>query len=378
MKFYIKGKQEKRVYLTPRQRERDRLELIDEVLIFSPYIPPIPIFDIQTPDVCTFDCKASELQPSFLINTLGKACQNQRVAPDKTTQIADDLTRFYEEIFIPEGGVPQLQHNPMEHHFLWVCAEFDRENIMLYYSRIILVLASSNGSKPGSEPTVHIMWSINTTSSNAVDLVEFEHFYDEKADGFKRNAKSLSSDAGIRLEKWRSGTRDWRLNRTRAPGNINLTQEGGSITQPKKDQVAEVLEAQEELVQRDMVDDTLGKKKVVEGEGSAGGKSDQAVESGVDEFDVMELEEKKKKLPLEPVDKFNGTGVIDLEATKAKTEPIVRPKMDKFQSQKDRKPGRKGCKPRSSKAKVEPLTEGLPEIVPSDNEAPPQCSTSGG
>ena len=261
VKFYIKGKQEKRVYLTPRQRERDRLELIDEVLIFSPYIPPIPIFDIQTPDVGTFDCKASELQPSFLINTLGKACQNQRVAPDKTTQIADDLTRFYEEIFIPEGGVPQLQHNPMEHHFLWVCAEFDREDIMLYYSRIILVLASSNGSKPGSEPTVHIMWSINTTSSNAVDLVEFEHFYDEKADGFKRNAKSLSSDAGIRLEKWRSGTRDWRLNRTRAPGNINLTQEGGSITQPKKDQVAEVLEAQEELVQRDMVDNTLGKKK---------------------------------------------------------------------------------------------------------------------
>ena len=493
VKFYIKEKQEKRVYLTPRQRESDRLELIYEVLVFSPYMTPFSLLDIQTKDEGIFHCKASDLQPRFLIDTLGKACKNQTTVPDETTQMAEDLTKFYEEIFIPEGGVPLLQQNDMKQHFLWVSADCKRDVIMLFYTRIILHLASSNSSNAGSEPTVHITWLINTTSSGNLDLVEFERFYDEKADGIKRNAKILSSKAHIEhLKVWKSGKRDlWAIKtrapeniKTRAPENMNPTQEHGSITQPTKDQEAKDLKAEEGLVQMDMVD-TLEENKASEKEGSArmeknraveagvdgfdvmehegkekkamesadklqglgdrkpgrkgrkpknskakvkplssegpleivpsdndttneaqmedknplpkkkpkappkgngnrkkkqrrrversaGMEKEQAIKSGVGEFDVMEFEEKEKKLAMEPADKLQGNRDTDLEATMR--EPIVQPKDDKLQVQKDRKAGRKGRKPKNSKAKVEPLCtegspEGLPEIVPSDNEA---------
>ena len=370
VKFYIKGKQEKRVYLTPRQRERDRLELIYEVLVLSPYIPPFPVMKIEDKDEGTFDCKASDLQPRFLIDTLVEACEKQKVEPDGTTQIAEDITKFYEEIFIPEGGVPLLQENDMQHHFLWVVAECRREVIMFYYSRIILYLASSNSSNTGSEPIVHITWCINTTSSDEEDLIEFERFYDEKADGFKRNAKVLSSDEDIQwLKKWKSGKHDFRYLRprkTRASENMNPTQEHGLILQSLEDQETKDLKAEEEL---DIVD-TAEERKALEREGSARKEKDKAVEAGVDEFDVMEYERKEKKAT-GSADKLQGPGGIDLEATM--TEAIVQPKVDKPQVQKDRKAGRKGRKPKNSKAKAEQLCSEGPteksEIVPSDIDA---------
>ena len=395
VKFYIKEKQEKRVFVTPRQREEDRLELIYEVLVFNPYIPPFPLCLVETKGGGTFDCKASDLQPKFLIDTLN-ACENQKMYPDKGNQIFEDLTKFYEEVFIPEGGVPLLQHKDVKHHFLWVFAECRRDRITFYYSGINLVLASSNSSNPNSEPTVHITWYINTTSSASLDLVEFEHFYDEKADGFKRHAKILSGDAAIqRLKMWRSEvmrTMHFLTSKTRAPGSTDLTQEHGSIPQSMKDQKTKDLNVEDELVQIDTVD-TLEEKKALEREGSARMETDQTVESGVDEVDVKEFEGKEEKLAMQPADKLQGNGDIDLDTTTTEpivqlevdklqgngdidlaattTEPIVQPKVDKLQVQKGRKPGRKGHKPKHSKAKVEPLSsEGPPEIVPSDNDAP--------
>ena len=279
VKFYIKAKQ-KKVYSTPREREIDRLGLINEVLIYNLYMPRLQRM------ACTsnksFHCKAPEFQATFLFHTLELVYETQDVKPDKASQLAQDVTRFYEDIFVPEGGVSLLQQIGLQQSefcftFSWVSAYIRSGTIILYHSIIHLTLSSpkdNDCSNPDFEPTIHVKWSIYTTWSEPQDLVEFERFYDEKADGFPRHAKINNSDKML-FEEWKRGRRE--IASAKANWPITQHQESGSITRQQESA------GEEELAQVEMVDKLEETIKAVEKEVSAEKEKEKVIESRMDE-----------------------------------------------------------------------------------------------
>ena len=363
-KFYIKAKQEKKVYPTLRQREMHRLHLIEEILRFNLYFDTTGDLYAYYDDHGKSDCRASELQPKVLLDTLRQACKNQDIKPYKTSQLAEDLARFYNEVFIPEGGVPLLQKRSSSYKFLWVRARVESNGVMFYFAWINLHLCQApvdnNCINPDSEPTISIIWNISTRIGPFQDLVEFERFYDEKADGFKRHAK-IDRQNKYLLE-----------------------------CQAKESEA-------EELDQKDAVD-TLEGAKAVENEGSLKQEKGQAIESRVDEFqeteDLTVCEGNGKELAMESADKFREKGDMEVQKYEIEEKELaavsavgelqgtrdiglksttinqtMEPKVVKPRgraAQKDRKTGRKGRKPPRCKKDVESLrSEEPPEIVQS-------------
>ena len=63
----------------------DRLKLIYKALASNPYITSY--MQMSYNDEGTFDCRASELQPGFLFDTLVNVYLHQHRVPDKATQL---------------------------------------------------------------------------------------------------------------------------------------------------------------------------------------------------------------------------------------------------------------------------------------------------
>ena len=307
VKFYIKAKQ-KKVYSTPREREIDRLGLINEVLIFNLYMPRLGQMACKSDKL--FHCKASEFQATFLFHTLEIGYETQDVKPDKASQLAQDVTRFYEEIFVPEGGVPLLQQLGLQQRslcftFSWVVAYIRSGTIVFYHSTVNLTLSSpkdNNYNNPDSEPTIQWKWFIYTTWSKPQDLVEFERFYDEKADGFPRHAK-INKQNKLLFEQWK-----------RARKEIASTQVDGLIARYQE------TVGKEESVQVEMVDKLEETINAVEKVASAKKEKEKAIESRVDESqltqDVKESEVVEEELvQMGMADNLERTKAVEREVS---------------------------------------------------------------
>ena len=410
VKFYIKKKEEKRAYTTPREHEMNRLNDIDEALVSNPYLDK-HILGLHSYHIETFDCRASEFHPKFLFDTLVSSCLKQLYTPDNDTQLAQDVTRFYEEIFIPEGGVPLLQqHGLMVYKFFWVLVKVTGLGIGLSNTWIDLKLTSpkeNNGSSPNLNPQIKVRWIVSSTVTPTHSLIEFERFYDERANGFKRQANALGGltpRAPKRLAHEKANI----------TGDIDPKQIPRSTMQPReKDQETKDLEVAEKgLVEVGMVDHLEATKLrleekdketedcetedcEVEEEGSVEvglvGKieginaveskdpvekgNELVVELGADALqgagNSQEFEEKEKELSTEKwqeqadmkTEELQGAGNIDFYASKA--EPAAKPKIGKpqetitmeIEAQKviQLQTGGEECKLKKNKGKAESL-----------------------
>ena len=362
IKYYIKREQEKKVYINPRQHEIDRLEYIDEALS-NPYMGKSDA-SIMLRDREKFDCRASEFQSRFLFDTLITTCKSQDMRPDHNCQLAQDVARFYQKIFIPEGGVPRLQQSTLAYRFLWVCAAVEWEGVMFWHYWIDLNLTSpkdNNCSNPDSDPAICIQWTVNTIKRPYNQLVGFERFYDERANGFNRQKEDYSDPLQTMLtpaQKSQSQKpitqleKDKEIKEPKVADKelvqIGLLEElkelkeagGGCATEKEKEQAVEprVDEfqesgnvkdfgvAEEELVRVGTVD-KLGESKEVEREGSAEKEKGQAMELRMDEFqetgDAEEFEAKEKEPAKEPVDKLQEKGDKEMEDYEAKQEELA-------------------------------------------------------
>lgn len=332
-KFYIKRKLEKKIYTSPRERETDRLTYIEEVLVRNPLINTTG-FQRYVGD--SFYCKASEFKPGFLVDTMIEACDQNTL--DKACQVAEDVTRFYEEIFIPEGGVSSLKQHEMTYKFLWVQTDLKAGGISFNFTTIELALTLSeenDGNDSDPDPVIKTWWSGSNKVTAPDNLVKFEHFYESKANGFKiqRQTRDDSKPAPKRLKHSETiPTED------QGTGGPEVAEEELAMDRFLKTNAMGregSLEKEKELVE-------LG---VDEPRETGGGKETEgkeqriSVESTVkpqeeEDREMKHCETRQEEIALKPaVDNLDGVGDIDLQVGKmqrAVKSELGRPQETKF------------------------------------------------